>query len=922
MFNEEILEKISMELLYHLGYECMNGYELHRTDFSEILLEEDFIQALEKINKGIKKEEIQETLRRIRHLDHNNTIYNNKQLTKYLLNGVSIPVQENGEIKYKTIQILDFKNIENNTFKAINEYTIIEHSKIRPDILLFVNGLPFVMIELKSTIREDIKSIEAFNQLKAYQEVHIPSLFYYNQFIIVSDGIQAKVGTITSSWNSFSEWKKVEDTDEVKPNMPTHQSLFNGMLRKDRLLDLIHHFILWSDDNKILSAYHQYFGVKKAIISTENAIRDKTRRAGLLWHTQGSGKNLSMVFYTRNMIQRLKDPYIIVVTDRNDLEQQLFFTFFKCSDYLEQEPIQIENREDLKEKLDDRKLGGIFFTTLQKFERETGLLSQRDDILVIVDEAHRSHYGLDEMIQFNKEKRQAYKKSGTARYLHQAFPNATYIGFTGTPVGIKEKSTSNVFGNIIDTYDMTQAILDHATLPITYQSRIARVELNEKLRADIDNYYQSLETEENIEDDKIAESILTVAQIIEEPNRLEMIVKDIINHYEQIQDSVANKAMVIAYSRKSAYRMYKKFLELRPDWKNKVKIILTSSSQDDEEMQKTIGSKIDKKQLEIEFKDMNSEFKIAIVVNMWLTGFDLPGLGTLYIDKPMKDHNLMQAIARVNRVYQDKTSGLIIDYIGLKPWLFDALNTYTKRDEEKIMDHSKLVKVFMDNVELVRNLFYGFTYLPFATTTNNQKYEMILAGSNWILKTEETKKAFMKYSYDIKSLYFLCIETLSQEIKDEILFFLAVRSFILKLSGKKMDLKEINKNAAELLEKAIQNDKMLQLGQFHNLSLLSDEFLNELTNRQNKCISVEILNNILKQYIEQIGNKNIVLLEKYSVKFEKILAAYYKRTSVTDVEKIMKEMIYLKNEMNQNLKAGNEYDLSSEEKAFWNAIRR
>ena len=926
MFNEETLEKITMEILKELEYECINGYEMERTDYSKVILEEDLRNAIYKINNNVTDEQVTEVVRQIKNLEHNNTILNNKQFTKYLLEGCQVPINENGETRYKTIKIVDFNNISNNTFKAINQYTIIEHSEKRPDIIIFISGLPLVVVELKSTVREDVKLIDGYNQLKGYQEVHIPTLFYYNQFMIVSDGVQARAGTITSPWSRFSEWKKIEADDEVTENMPTHKTLFYGMLRKDRLLDIINNYVLWSDDSKILSAYHQYFGVKKAIISTEKAIDNRTGKAGILWHTQGSGKSFSMVFYAGNMIKVLKNPSIVVVTDRNDLDNQLFTTFAKCSDYLKQSPVQIESREDLQDKLENRVSGGIFFTTLQKFEEETGLFSKRDDILVLVDEAHRSHYGIDATIKFDKEKMRAYKKYGTAKYLHEAFPNATYIGFTGTPVETKDKSTSNVFGPVIDTYDMTQAIMDGATVPIMYEARMARVGLNQKILDEIDDYYNMLETEEGVEDYKLAESKKEMAkmeQIIEDPDRLEMIVKDIINHYEDIQTSVANKAMVVAYSRKSAYTMYKKFLELRPDWENKIHMVITSNNKDDEEMQKAIGSKKDKKQLEVDFKDMDSEFKIAIVVDMWLTGFDVPGLGTMYVDKPMKAHNLMQAIARVNRVYKDKQGGLIVDYIGLKRWLLDALKTYTKRDQGKIVDNSELVKVLMDKVELIRDLFNGFYYGHFATTTDSDKYEIIMAGANWMLKTEEIRKAFMRYSYDVKSLYSLCTGELSQEIKDEILFFISVRSFISKLSGDKIDVKEINDNVAKMLERAIQDDEMLQIGEVHNsnrLAILSDEILNKLAKMQKKNIAVEVLNRALKEYVEQVGKENVVLMEKFSTKFQKIVASYNERTSVEDIEKIIQEMINLKKEIDKEMKAGNEYNLSTEEKAFFDAL--
>lgn len=928
MFDEATLEKITMELLTNLGYETLNGYELKRENYSNVILEDDLENAITKLNKNITNEDIKEVIRLMKNLDNNNIILNNKQFTQYLLEGVKVPIQEDGTTRYKTIKVIDFNNIEINTFKAINQYTIIEESEKRPDIIVFINGMPLVVIELKSTTREEVKLEDGFNQLKGYQNVHIPTLFYYNQFLIVSDGVQARAGTITSPWSRFSEWKKIEDTDVVKENMATHNTLFNGMMRKDRIMDIINNFIMWSGDNKILAAYHQYFGVKKAIKSTEKAYNERTGKAGILWHTQGSGKSFSMVFYSANMIKILKNPSIVVVTDRNDLDDQLFNTFSQCSEFLKQKPVQIESRVDLNDKLDNRISGGIFFTTLQKFEEETGVFSKRDDILVLVDEAHRSHYGIDATMKFDKEKMIAYKKYGTAKYLHTAFPNATYIGFTGTPVETKDKSTSEIFGNVIDTYDMTQAILDGATVPIMYEARMARVGLNQKILDEIDDYYTYLEKDEGVDEETLNESKKEMAkmqEIIEDPDRLELIVKDIIKNYSDIENTVANKAMVVAYSRRTAYTMYKKFLELKPEWKNKIHMVITSNNKDDEEMQKAIGSSKDKHQLEKDFKDYNSEFKIAIVVDMWLTGFDVPSLGTIYVDKPMKAHNLMQAIARVNRVFKDKQGGLIVDYIGLKRWLIDALKTYTKRDQRKVVDNTEIVKVLMDKIELIRNIFHGFIYSHFAITTDSDKYEIIMAGADWVLKDEKTKKEFLKYSYDCKNLYSLCAGELTQEIKDEILFFISVRSFIKKLSnsGNTIDSKEINEHVGKMLERAIQDDEMLQIGKVQNsnrIMLLSDELMNKIAKMQKKNIAVEILNQALKDYVEKVGIQNIVMQEKFSTKFQKIATAYNERTSVEDIEKIIQEMINLKNEIEKELAAGNEYNLSVEEKAFFDAL--
>ena len=417
MFNEEELETMTMDLLASLDYEIVNGYNLERDNFSNVILDEDLIESVSRLNKGISSDEVKEVVRLIKNLTDANTILNNKQFTSYLLEGVKVPITENGQTRYKTIRIIDFNNIDNNIFKAINQYTIVEESEKRPDIILFINGLPLVVIELKSTVRENVKLEDGYRQLNGYQNVHIPTLFYYNQILVVSDGAQARAGTITSPWSRFSEWKKIEDADEVKENMATHNTLFRGLLRKDRLIDIIENYILWSEDSKILSAYHQYFGVKKAIQSTLNAMVHRTGKAGILWHTQGAGKSFSMVFYSSNMIKILKNPSIVVVTDRNDLDDQLFNTFSRCSGYLKQNPVQIESREDLGKKLENRVSGGIFFTTLQKFEEETGLFSERDDILVLVDEAHRSHYGIDAIMKFDREKMMAYKKYGTAKYL-------------------------------------------------------------------------------------------------------------------------------------------------------------------------------------------------------------------------------------------------------------------------------------------------------------------------------------------------------------------------------------------------------------------------------------------------------------------------------------------------------------------------
>ena len=588
-----------------------------------------------------------------------------------------------------------------------------------------------------------------------------------------------------------------------------------------------------------------------------------------------------MVFYVGNMIKKLSNPTIVVVTDRNDLDDQLYETFLSANIYLKQDAIQIESRKDLTDKLEGRSAGGIIFTTLQKFEEESGLYSERDNILVLVDEAHRSHYGINPDIKIDRNTLEASKKYGTAKYLHEALPNAIYIGFTGTPVETKNKSTSNIFGDVIDVYDMTQAILDGATVPIVYEGRMARVGLNQKVLDAIDDYYSELE-------------------------------KD-----EERKDLVANKAMVVAYSRKSAYLMYKKFIKVKPEWAKHIRIIITSNNKDSEEMQRFIGSKSDKEQNEKDFKKENSDFKIAIVVDMWLTGFDVPSLGTMYIDKPMKAHNLMQAIARVNRVYKDKEGGIIVDYIGLKKFLLEALKTYTTRDQGKIIDNTLLLKALNDKLELIRNLFYGFNYHNFAAISDKEKYNLIQDGANHILYTEIRKKQFMKYCYDVKNLYSLCTGILDEKQKEEILYFISVRSFISKLSGDKPDINEINEHVGKLIEDAIQEDEMLVLSELNKnkqFNLLSSAIFEKLKQMKNKNVAADILQRALKEIINQIGKTNLILMEKFSGKFNRLATKYNERINIEDTEKIIQEMFNLKQEIEKEITKGNEYDLSVEKK--------
>lgn len=923
-FDENSLELATIDLLREQGYDYVAGEEISR-DYHDVILEDRLFSALQRINPSLQDSTIREAIRQVKNLSRNNVVRNNKEFTRFLHSGVPVSEYhpEKGTVN-ASVYLIDFNNPDNNDFLVVNQFTIVEHSEKRPDLIIFVNGLPLVVIELKSMVREDVSLEDAYRQLKNYMGTHIPSLFYYNQFLVISDGATAKAGTITCNYQRFNEWKKTGITEQVI-NHNTHEPLIRGMLNKKTLLDLIQNFILFQDDAKILSAYHQYYGVKKAI---DRTLTTTDGRAGIIWHTQGSGKSFSMVFYTGNMITQMNNPTVIVVTDRNDLDNQLFETFAKCQDFLRQKPVRIESRKDLVEKLEDKQAGGIIFTTLQKFEEETGFLSDRKDILVIADEAHRSHYGIGGKIKIDQDTLTAEKKYGTAKYLHDAFPNATYIGFTGTPVEAKDHSTTSVFGEIIDVYDMTQSIEDGATVPLYYEGRMAKVGLNAQILKQIDEYYELLESEDLADDEQIRRSktmMTNISQIIEDPSRLEMIARDILEHYDTRKNMTANKAMIVAYSRNAGYTLYQKILELRPELSENVKIIMTPSNNDSEDMALAIGSSNQKAEREKEFKDPNSKFTIAIVRDMWLTGFDVPCLGTMYVDKPMKAHNLMQAIARVNRVYKDKTGGLIVDYIGLKQWLLDALKTYTQRDQGKIVDNEETLNVLRDKLELMRNIFHGFDYSDFQIANDQEKYQLINQGANFILETEERAKHFQKCSRDIKNLYSITSGLLNDNDKAEILYIIAVKSFINKLTQPdgKLDIGQINKDVAEMLQQAIIDDELIQIGEIKhgkNLSLLNDQILQKLANMEQKNIAAEILKKVLKSSIKQVAISNVVLAEKFSERFEKVTKLYNDRTAVADIERVLEQLIELQQDINKEVAKGNEYNLTDDEKAFFDAL--
>lgn len=689
-FREEDYEKSLIELFQNdLEYEYVYGPDIER-DFYSPFYEEVLIESLYRINRGATNDAIQDALFKLKNFENGELVQKNAIFMDYLQNGIPVRYFIDGEERSSIVYLVDYKNSENNSFVVANQWTFIENSNKRPDLILFLNGLPIVLMELKSPSREETDASEAYRQLRNYMQ-EIPSMFIYNAICVMSDQLISKAGTITSGEDRFMEWK-TKDGNYENTQYAQFDTFFEGIFQKERLLDIIKNFICFSNEGinsyKILAGYHQYFAVKKAIESTKHAtVTDG--KGGVFWHTQGSGKSLSMVFYAHLLQEALDSPTIVVLTDRNDLDDQLYSQFVKCKDFLRQEPLQAESRENLKTLLAGRQANGIIFTTMQKFEESDEPLSERHNIIVMADEAHRGQYGLAEKIKITKNEsgeEVARRVIGTARLIRNTLPNATYIGFTGTPISSKDRSTREVFGDYIDIYDMTQSVEDGATRPVYYESRVIRLNLDQATLRLIDAEYDLMSL--NADSEVIEKSKHELGQmeaILGNDNTLDSLVNDILDHYENNREYLlTGKAMIVAYSRSIAMKIYKRILELRPNWDEKVAVVMTSGNNDPEEWRQIIGNKHHKNELAKKFKDNNSPLKIAIVVDMWLTGFDVPSLATMYIYKPMTGHNLMQAIARVNRVFRDKEGGLIVDYVGIATALKQAMNDYTSRDK-KIM---------------------------------------------------------------------------------------------------------------------------------------------------------------------------------------------------------------------------------------------
>lgn len=939
-YTEADYENSVIELFRNdLGYEYAYGPDVER-DFESPLHEDVLLNSLHRLNRDLPDDAIQDALFKLKNFENGELVQKNAVFMDYLQNGIPVRYFVDGEERSSIVYLVDYKNPDNNSFIVANQWTFIENSNKRPDVILFLNGLPVVLVELKSPSREETDASEAYRQLRNYMK-EIPSMFIYNAICVMSDQLTSKAGTITSGEDRFMEWK-TKDGDYENTQYAQFDTFFEGMFQKERLLDIIKNFICFSNEGtnsfKILAGYHQYFAVRKAIESTKHAtVTDG--KGGVFWHTQGSGKSLSMVFYAHLLQQALDSPTIVVITDRNDLDEQLYGQFAKCKDFLRQEPVhatcrkltETSSKDDvgLKDWLDGRQANGIIFTTMQKFEESHEPLSERHNIIVMADEAHRGQYGLTETVDAKTGK----VKIGTARIIRNSLPNATYIGFTGTPISSKDRSTREVFGDYIDIYDMTQAVEDGATRPVYYESRVIKLNLDEATLKLIDKEYDIMAL--NADEEVVEKSKRELGQmeaVLGNDNTINSLVSDILDHYENNRENLlTGKAMIVAYSRPIAMKIYKRILELRPAWTEKVAVVMTSGNNDPEEWREIIGNKHHKDELAKKFKDNNSPLKIAIVVDMWLTGFDVPSLATMYVYKPMSGHNLMQAIARVNRVFRDKEGGLVVDYVGIATALKQAMNDYTARDKKNYGD-TDVAKVsypeFLKKLDVCRDKFHGYDYSKFTTGTDLERSKTISGAVNFIIGREKVddKDSFVKEALLLHQALSLCSSLVDEGDRLEAAFFDAVRVLVLRLTntgvGKKISLPEMNARINELLKQSIKSDGVINL--FSDIkeefSLFDPKFLEEVANMKEKNLAVELLKKLIAEQVSIYRRTNIVKSEKFSEIMKRSINAYL--NGMLTNEEVIEEMLKLAKQIADAQKEGDQLGLSADELAFYDALTK
>lgn len=948
-YTEADYESSVIELFQNMGYQHIYAPDLER-DFRSPLYEDELDDAIHRLNPTLPEEAISDALYKLKNFENAELVQKNELFMEYLQYGIEVRYFVGNEERSGLVYLVDYKNPDRNSFIIANQWSFVENSTKRPDILLFLNGLPIVLMELKSPSREETDASEAYTQIRNYMH-KIPSMFIYNCICVMSDQLTSKAGTITSGEDRFMEWK-TKDGDYENTQHAQFDTFFEGIFQKERLLDIIKNFICFSNEGtkqaKILAGYHQYFAVKKAIESTKKATQTDGK-GGVFWHTQGSGKSLSMVFYAHLLQDALDSPTIVVITDRNDLDDQLYGQFAKCRRFLRQDAVQADKRKlsdqdrernahlrkgekpiiGLMDWLNGRKANGIIFTTMQKFEEAFDCLSERRNIIVMADEAHRSQYGLKEKVDIKTGE----IKIGTARVIRNTLPNATYIGFTGTPISMKDRNTREVFGDYIDIYDMTQAVEDGATRPVYYESRVIKLKLDEATLRRIDQEYDLMAN--NADQAVIERSKKELGQmeaILGNEKTINSLVDDILNHYENYRKNLlTGKAMIVAYSRPIAMKIYERILYLRPSWTKKVAIVMTGSNKDPEEWSKIIGNKHHKDELAAEFKDDESPLKIAIVVDMWLTGFDVPSLATMYVYKPMQGYNLMQAIARVNRVFNDKEGGLIVDYVGIATALKQAMNDYTARDKKNYGD-TDITKIaypkFLEKLSVCRDIFYGYDYSKFIDGTNLERSKAISGGVNFIVAVDKTddRDTFLKESMMLKQALSLCSSLAEKELRIEAAFFESVRVLVTRLMnkgvGKKISLPEMNARINELLKSSVQSDGVINL--FSDVdkefSLFDPKFLEEISKMKEKNLAVELLKKLIAEQVHIYRHTNVVKSQKFSEIIQRVMNAYL--NGMLTNEQVIEELLNMAKQMKAAHQEGNKMGLTSEELAFYDALTK
>ncbi len=988
--TEDKIEYFAIEKLQSLGWEYLHGLTIahgaekaERESFEQIILVNRLRKAVSVINPHIPKEAQEQAIQKILRIYSPDLLHNNETFHQYLVEKVKIPYQQDGYERSYEVALIDFDNIDNNQFLVVNQYTIVEKNQNkRPDILLFINGIPLVVIELKNAADENATIETAYNQIQTYKAI-IPSLFTYNTICIISDGLECKAGSVSAEFTRFMAWKTSEGTKESSRFIPQIEVLIKGMLNPATLLDIIRNFIVFQKTKredpktgitqvkteKILSAYHQYYAVKKAVQSSIKAsgnLGDK--RGGVVWHTQGSGKSLSMVFYSALLITapEMENPTIVVITDRNDLDDQLFDTFAASKQLLRQEPVQAEDREHLK-KLLKVASGGIVFTTIQKFLPELGKeeydqLSDRRNIIVIADEAHRTQYGFEAVMKDVKDKetkevigqRIAF---GFAKYMRDALPNATYIGFTGTPIEGTDINTPQVFGNYIDIYDIAKSVADGATVKIYYESRLAKVNLDEEGKRLIEEFDKELEENEEITAKQKAKAKWSKLEaIVGNKHRIKNIARDIVNHFEQRQKVFDGKAMIVVMSRRIAVDLFNEIIALKPGWHNKdlskgtIQVVMTASSDDGPVMAKHHTTKQQRRNLSDRMKDPNDPLKLVIVIDMWLTGFDVPCLHTMYIDKPMRGHNLMQAIARVNRVFKDKPGGLVVDYLGIATDLKKALSFYSdsggKGDPTESIEQA--VEVMLEKLEIVQQMFneesktqkdilveepeayykgqYKFNYNRFFTGAPQEKLSIILQAEEHILGLQDGKNRFIREVTLLSQSFALSMPHVkAMEIKEEVAFFQAVKARLVKFEGegKGKSAADIDSAIKMIIDQAITSDKVIDIFEAAGiekpeLSILSDEFLLEVQGMTHKNLAIELLKKILNDEIKSRLRTNLVKSKKFLEMLETAIKKY--QNNLLTTAQIIEELIKIAKEVKESDKEGERLGLSQSELAFYDAL--